>query len=80
MFARDSSIHHAPSLAVNIIDRIGAGDAFYAVTAPCVYDDFPPALVSFVGNCVGALKVAIVCNREPVEPISLFKFVDHILK
>jgi len=80
MFPKDGSCHHAPSLAVNVIDRIGAGDAFYAVAAPCVFKEFPPEVVSFVGNCVGALKVATVCNREPVESVSLFKFIDHLLK
>jgi len=80
MFPKDGSCHHAPSLAVNVIDRIGAGDAFYAVAAPCVFKGFPPEVVSFVGNCVGDLKVATVCNREPVESVSLFKFIDHLLK
>ena len=80
MFGRDGSIHHAPSLAVNVVDRIGAGDAFFAVTSPCVYRDFAPELVSFIGNCVGALKVAIVCNREPVEPVGLYKFIQHLLR
>jgi len=80
MFGRDGSIHEAPSLAVNVVDRIGAGDAFFAVTSPCVYRDLAPEVVSFVGNCVGALKVAIVCNREPVEPVALYKFIQHLLK
>jgi rfaE bifunctional protein nucleotidyltransferase chain/domain len=69
-----------PALSVNVIDRIGAGDAFFAATAPCMYSGYPADVVSFVGNCVGALKVAIVCNREPVDPVSLFKFIQHLLK
>ena len=80
MFDRDAGVHESPALSVNVVDRIGAGDAFFAATAPCMYSGYPPDLVSFVGNCVGALKVAIVCNREPVDPVSLFKFIQHLLK
>lgn len=80
MFPRDGEVVECPALSVNVVDRIGAGDAFFAVTAPCLYAGNPPDLVSFIGNCVGALKVAIVCNREPVDPVSLFKFIQHLLK
>lgn len=80
MFDGEGAGHESPALSVNVVDRIGAGDAFFAATAPCMYSGYPPDIVSFVGNCVGALKVAIVCNREPVDPVSLFKFIQHLLK
>lgn len=80
VFDRNGSVFETPALAVNVVDRVGAGDAFFAVTVPCVYRDVAPEVVGFIGNCVGALKVAIVCNREPVDPISLFKFIQHLLK
>jgi sugar/nucleoside kinase (ribokinase family) len=80
IISREGSPHHAPALSVNVVDRIGAGDAFFAVTALCMYRNYSSDVVSFIGNCVGALKVAIVCNREPVEPASLFKFIEHLLK
>lgn len=80
IFDREGKVHESPALSVNVVDRIGAGDAFFAATAPCMYSRYPSDLVSFVGNCVGALKVAIVCNREPVDPVSLFKFIQHVLK
>jgi sugar/nucleoside kinase (ribokinase family) len=80
MFDGEGAGHESPALSVNVVDRIGAGDAFFAATAPCMYSGYAPDIVSFVGNCVGALKVAIVCNREPVDPVSLFKFIQHLLK
>lgn len=80
MFHSSGLIHEAPALSVNIVDRIGAGDAFYAATSPCLAREYSADLISFVGNCVGALKVAIVCNREPVSPVSLFKFIQHLLR
>lgn len=75
-----SKIINAPALATNIIDAIGAGDAFFAFTASLVAKGLPPDLILFIGNAVGALAVQIVCNREPVDPVYLKKFIATILK
>lgn len=69
-----------PALAVQVVDRVGAGDSVFAITAPCVRLGAPDELVGFLGNCMGALAVEIVCNREPVDPIRLEKFIAHLLK
>ncbi len=76
----DEPIVETPALAMKVVDRTGAGDALFAVTSPCVYRDFPLDMVGFLGNCVGALAVEIVCNREPVEPTLLYKFITSLLK
>lgn len=75
----DGSITETPALSMRVVDRTGAGDAFFAVTAPCVYKGLRPGVVGFVGNCAGALAVEIVCNREPVDPVALKKFIRHVL-
>lgn len=72
--------HEAPALARRIVDRVGAGDALFAVTSPCAYRGVPPDVLCFIGNCVGALAVEIVGNREPIDPVKLFKFVENLLK
>jgi rfaE bifunctional protein nucleotidyltransferase chain/domain len=69
-----------PVFSKEVVDRIGAGDAYLAVTSPCVAAGYPPELVGFIGNAVGALAVRIVCNREPVSPIALYKFISALLK
>jgi len=73
-------VMHSPSLSPVVIDRVGAGDAFFALTAPWAYRGFPPDLAGFVGNCVGALKVGSVGNRTPVSRIALYKFITSLLK
>ena len=70
----------APALATNVVDPIGAGDAFFAFTAGLVAAKAPQELAVFVGNAVGALAVQIICNRQPVDPIDLKKFITTILK
>lgn len=69
-----------PALATKVVDRTGAGDALFSITSPCVYRGFPLDLVGFLGNCVGAIAVETVCNREPVDPVLLQKFITSLLK
>jgi len=70
----------APVFSRQVVDRIGAGDAYLAITSPCVAAGYPMDVVGFVGNAVGALAVRIVCNRESVEPVPLFKFITSLLR
>jgi len=69
-----------PVFSREIVDRVGAGDAYLSVTAPCVAAGYPMDFVGFIGNAVGALAVRIVGNRSPVEPVPLFKFVTALLR
>lgn len=69
-----------PIFSNEVIDSIGAGDAYLAITSPCVAAGFPADLIGFIGNCVGALAVRIVGNKESVEPTGLYKFITTLLK
>lgn len=80
LLAADGPIYKTPVFSRRVIDRTGAGDALFAVTSPCVYRGFDPEIVGFVANCVGALAVETVCNREPIDPAKLFKFITYLLK
>ncbi len=79
VLARDGW-HDAPALARKVVDRVGAGDALFAVTSPCAYRGVPADMLCFIGNCVGALAVEIVGNREPINPVALSKFIQTLLK
>lgn len=79
-YAAESGFFHMPVFSREIIDRVGAGDAYFSIAAPCVASGYSTDLVGFIGNAVGALAVGIVCNRSSVEPIPLFKFITSLLK
>lgn len=79
LVSADGSICETPALAVRVLDRTGAGDAFFALTAPCAYVGVPEEVLGFVGNCAGALAVETVCNREPIDPVVLKRFITHLL-
>lgn len=69
-----------PIFSSKVIDTVGAGDAFFAYTAPCFAHGFSLDVVSFIGNAVGALAVQIVGNKKPVEKHELLNFIHAILK
>ena len=69
-----------PALTSTIVDTVGAGDAFFAVTAPMVAAGAKMSDIGFIGNAAGALKVAIVGHRTNVDKASLVKFVTSLLK
>lgn len=69
-----------PVFSREVVDRIGAGDAFFSIAAPCVYGNNPMKVAGFIGNAVGAMKVLIVGNRSSVEPLPLFKYITTLLK
>lgn len=69
-----------PALTEKIVDRVGAGDALFAVTSPCVYAGLEHDLVSFVGNLAGALQVQVVGNSKQVEFGELVRFITRLLK
>jgi rfaE bifunctional protein nucleotidyltransferase chain/domain len=80
-FERDQdAVHTIPAVARKIVDTVGAGDAFLAVTSPLVAAGTPMNLVGFVGNVVGALQVEIVGNRHSVSKAALIKGATGLLK
>jgi rfaE bifunctional protein nucleotidyltransferase chain/domain len=82
----DGKNFDVPALSPQVIDRVGAGDAFFAVTSPWVHlghahgHAHTKELTGFIGNCVGAMHVGTVGNRNAVDPTSLYKFITSVLK
>lgn len=72
--------HTIPAFARRVVDTIGAGDAFFVVTAPLVAAGGSMHEVGFIGNVVGALKVQIIGHRESIDKTSLVKGITGLLK
>jgi len=73
-------VHTIPAFAKNVVDTVGAGDAFLAVTAPLVAAGGAMSRVGFIGNVVGALKVEIVGHRRSIDKVALIKGITGLLK
>ena len=79
-YERGGIAHTIPAFAKNIVDTVGAGDAFLVVTAPLVAAGAQMNRVGFIGNVVGALKVEIVGHRRSIDKPSLIKGITGLLK
>ena len=70
---------HAPSFSGKIVDRLGAGDAFLAYTAPLAYMKAPVDVLAIVGNIAGAIQVGVIGNSKPVELTEVKTWVKALL-
>ena len=81
MFDADKkSFYRVPALSSRVVDRIGAGDAFLSLSAICLAGGLDSQIANFVGSVAAAMDVQIVCNREPVDSVSLKKYISTLLK
>jgi rfaE bifunctional protein kinase chain/domain len=79
-YSDDEGFFEVPAFASQVVDRMGAGDAFLSLTALCVVQKAPMEVVGFIGNVVGAQAVATVGHRTPIERVPLFKHIESLLK
>jgi rfaE bifunctional protein nucleotidyltransferase chain/domain len=79
-YAENEPPCQVPAFADKVVDTVGAGDAFLAITAPLVAAGGAIRHVAFVGNVAGALKVNIVGHRQSVDKVSLTKAITALLK
>jgi sugar/nucleoside kinase (ribokinase family) len=78
--AAAGQFHKVPALSSRVIDRIGAGDAFLSLSSLCLAGGISSQVAGFVGSVAAAMDVQIVCNREPIDPVSLKKYITTLLK
>ena len=79
-YRRDEGFTSCPAFAVKIVDRIGAGDAVFALTSLMAANKAPSDLISFVGNLVGADAVSIVGNKRTIDRTKLMKSITSLMK
>jgi rfaE bifunctional protein kinase chain/domain/rfaE bifunctional protein nucleotidyltransferase chain/domain len=79
-YDKDAGFFEVPAFTSHIVDRVGAGDAVFAVTAMCVVQNAPMEIVGFTANVVGAHAVSVVANQRPVDRVPLMKHIETILK
>ena len=74
------SFIEVPAFAQNIVDRIGAGDAFFAVTSMVALQSVNPELLGFIGNAVGSLAVEIIGNKKSIDKESTKRTIKNLLE
>ena len=71
---------HCPGFAVDIVDKIGAGDALLALLSVCLYSGIEEELALFIASLAAAQSVESIGNSKPVSKVDLLKTISHSLK
>ncbi len=79
-YSKKDGYLETPSLTDKVVDRVGAGDALFAISSPLVAMGFERELVGFVGNVAGALHVQTVGNKRTMQFDEMAKFITRLLK
>ena len=79
-YSEKTGFLESPALTNRVIDRVGAGDALFAVTSPSVFIGMPLEVVSLLGNIAGALQVQVVGNSKSVSFEDLHIMINRLLK
>jgi rfaE bifunctional protein nucleotidyltransferase chain/domain len=75
-----AGFERVPAFATKVVDRVGAGDAVFCLTALCAAQGAPPEVTGFLSNVIGAEAVSILGNQRSIERIPLFRHVECLLK
>src|SRR3990167_3971778 len=67
----DGKFHRSPGLTKQIVDAMGAGDAFFCVTAPFAAAGAEMPDLLRIGNAAGAIKCGVVGHRRSVDRATL---------
>jgi len=67
------SVSECPPFEVNVVDTVGAGDAFFAYASLAGFKKLPINEATFLGQLAGAMAVKIVGNATPVMKSNYLK-------
>lgn len=73
----DGDFHREPVKSQKIVDTMGAGDAFFCVTAPFAAAGADMRDLLVIGNAAGAIKCGVVGHREPVTKKALLEHLQE---
>jgi sugar/nucleoside kinase (ribokinase family) len=79
-YSRGEDFCETPAFSGRVVDRVGAGDAVLAITAPCAALETPSEVLSFIAGCVGAQAVTTVGNRTAIERTALARYIECLMK
>ncbi len=73
------AVSKCPPLEVQVVDTIGAGDAFTSVASLAAASGLPINVATFLGQLAGAQAVRIVGNSECIKKARLLKSCEAML-
>jgi rfaE bifunctional protein kinase chain/domain/rfaE bifunctional protein nucleotidyltransferase chain/domain len=74
------TIFNCPGFALEVVDKIGSGDALLALLSVGIYTKIEEDLALFIASIAAAQSVESIGNSSPVNKIKLLKTISHFLK
>ncbi len=78
-WSEEHGICKAPAMTTRVVDTMGAGDCFFAVTAPLAKSGTLSELLA-IGNAAAALKCQIIGHQESVTKEALIGYIQSNYK
>lgn len=79
-YSKAQGFSNIPAFSKNMIDAMGAGDAFFALTSPFAMQGAPMDMLGFIGNVAGAIHIRVMGNQNPIRNEEFFQYIENILK
>ena len=71
---------NCPGFAIEVVDKIGSGDALLALLSVSLYSKIEDDLSLFIASIAAAQSVESIGNSKPVSKAKLLKTISHLLK
>jgi len=75
---KNKRIIKSPSLAKEIVDTVGAGDAYFSLTSPLAYLDCSEEMIGIVGNIAGAIACSYQGNKYYVSKKRILEMIETL--
>lgn len=80
MFNKKKHPTFCPSFTNNIVDKVGAGDAMFAITSLCLKLKLPPEITLYLGCLAGAFSVENIGNSKSLNKNNFLRNIEYTLK
>ena len=80
--SKSDGIYSIPALinSNDVIDRVGAGDAYFAITSVLASLQPHPEMLGLLGNMSAAYATRIVSNNKSINKLEIIKSIESLLK
>lgn len=69
-----------PAFTTSVVDRVGAGDSYFALAALAIAKGCTHEIAGFIGSLAASINVQIVGNKESVSKSALSKYLIRLMK
>ncbi len=80
LYDQGQAFSQVPALTQKVVDRVGAGDSYLALSSLVFAKGYDSKMAGFLGSAAAALDVQIIGNSKCIEKIPFLKYITTLLK